>query len=270
VVRLIVVIPKPEKTSAKYLEIIFNTMKFEQYAIATPQLTVPQISEYKIPLPSKDIQKKIVAEIEAIERKDVDIQKKINDLNKQITNIRENIKAGTKKLGDLCTYSGARINGKLLTSKNYIGVDNILQNTAGKVDSNFVPSQGNATEYRAGDILLSNIRPYLKKIWYADIQGGASNDVLVLQTKTECNSKYIYYHLKRDAFFTYEMQGKKGLKMPRGDKQHILKYDIPCPSLPEQQKIVAEIEKLEKEIQNLQRQQEQMKIQKEQILKKYL
>ncbi|GHT79330.1 restriction endonuclease [Spirochaetia bacterium] len=251
------------KNQAKNIEELASGMTY-------PEISKAIISEYQIPLPPMDIQKKIVVEIEAVEKEDADIQGKIGGLNKQITNILGGIKAEIKKLGDLCTYSETRINCKLLTSKNYVGVDNILQNTAAKIDSNFVPSKGNATEYMKGDILLSNIRPYLKKIWYADTQGGSSNDVLVLQTKMEYNSKYIYYHLKSDAFFNYEMQAVKGIKMPRGDKQHILKYPIPCPPLPEQQKIVAKIEKLETEIQNLQNQQEQMKNQKEQILRKYL
>jgi type I restriction enzyme M protein len=238
--------------------------------LGVPKLALKRIESMTIPLPPIDIQKKIVAEIEVVEKQMADIQEKIGGLNKQITIIRENIKAGTKKLSDLCTYSETRINAEFLTCKNYVGVDNILQNTAGKIDSNFVPSKGTATKYMKGDILLSNIRPYLRKIWYADTQGGSSNDVLVLQTKTEYNSKYIYYHLKSDDFFDYEMQAVKGMKMPRGDKQHILKYSIPCPSLPEQQKIVTEIEKLETKIQNLQKQQAKMENQKEQILKKHL
>ncbi|GHS86566.1 hypothetical protein FACS1894201_07470 [Bacteroidia bacterium] len=80
----------------------------------------------------------------------------------------------------------------------------------------------------------------------------------------------IYYNLKKDAFFDYEIQGKKGLKMPRGDKQHILQYSIPVPSLAEQQKIVFEIEKIETQIAELEQQLAEIPKQKEAILKKYL
>ena len=168
-------------------------------------------------------------------------------------------------------YAEKRINYNLLTSETYVGVDNLLQNTLGKVDSNFVPESGTSTEYKIGDILLSNIRPYLKKIWFADNNGGSSNDVLVLQkTDENVDSKYIYYTLRQDEFFDYEMLKPKGLKMPRGDKQHIMDYKIPLPPLSVQQKIVSEIEKMEVQIKILESEIPEIQKQKEAVLKTYL
>ena len=172
---------------------------------------------------------------------------------------------------ELCKYSDKRVDSLSLTAKNYIGVDNILQNMAGKTDSSFVPNSGTVTEYKSGDILLSNIRPYLKKIWYANNNGGCSNDVLVLQITTQdVNSKFIYYTLKQDVFFDYEMLKPKGLKMPRGDKQHILDYKIILPSLDKQQKIVSEIEKIEKQIEILEQELSEIPSKKVEVLHKHL
>nr|WP_317472168.1 restriction endonuclease subunit S [Bacteroides hominis (ex Liu et al. 2022)]MDV6177112.1 restriction endonuclease subunit S [Bacteroides hominis (ex Liu et al. 2022)] len=108
------------------------------------------------------------------------------------------------------------------------------------------------TEYKPEDILISNIRPYLKKIWFADKKGGCSKDVLVLRSADTSKylPKYIFYMLRRDAFFDYVMEGKKGIKMPRGNKEDILKYRIPIPSINEQKRIVSQIEALEMEINN--------------------
>ena len=186
-------------------------------------------------------------------------------------NILKNINGEQKKLRDVCKYAEKRINSILLTSETYVGVDNLLQNMLGKVDSNFVPDSGKSTEYKMGDILVSNIRPYLKKIWFAENTGGSSNDVLVLQKKDEnVHSRYIYYALRQDEFFEYEMLKPKGLKMPRGDKQHIMDYKIPFPSLSEQQKIVSEIEKIEAKIKILGNEIAEIPKQKEAVLKKYL
>ncbi|HFG0471792.1 N-6 DNA methylase [Flavobacterium psychrophilum] len=229
------------------------------------------INDIKIPLPPLDIQQKIVAEIEVLEAKEKKAKEAVEELKERVTSIINNLKGATKKLRDVCKYSETRIKSGLLTSKNYIGVDNMLQNTAGKIDSNFVPDSGTSTEYNAGNILLSNIRPYLKKIWFADNNGGSSGDVLVLQNvNSSVDSKYIYYHLKQDNFFDFEMQGVKGIKMPRGDKQHIMDFKIPLPPLSEQQKIVSEIEKIEAKITTLETEIASIPKQKEAILKKYL
>jgi type I restriction enzyme M protein len=229
------------------------------------------INEIQIPLPPLEIQQKIVTEIEMLETKEIETKKKITKGKEDIADILTSIKGEFKKIRQLCKYSGKRIDNTLLTPKNYIGVDNMLQNMAGKVDSVFVPTSGTATEYNIGDILLSNIRPYLKKIWYADNNGGSSNDVLVLQiTEEDIDSKYVFYSLKQDKFFDYEMLTTKGVKMPRGDKQHILDYKIIIPPLSKQQEIVCEIEKIEVQIHDMQNELEQLSIQKGLVLKKYL
>jgi type I restriction enzyme M protein len=268
------IIRAKENVMPKYLFQLLNSVLRQQIRDLGTGSNINNLSgiinEVKIPLPPKEIQEKIVAEIEVLEKKEEKAKEKIEEFKEQITNIHADVNAELKKLVDLCEYSTTRINCELLTSKNYVGVDNILQNTEGKIESDFVPDKGTATEYLERDILLSNIRPYLKKIWYADNCGGSSNDVLVLRTKTEYNSKYIYYYLKQDAFFDYEMQATKGVKMPRGDKQHILQYQIPVPPLSDQQKIVAEIEKLEAQINELEQQLAEIPKKKEQILKKYL
>ncbi|MCB5984525.1 restriction endonuclease subunit S [Flavobacterium psychrophilum] len=238
---------------------------------ANPKLMNNVMAAIQIPLPSLDIQQKIVAEIEVLEAKEKKAKEAVEELKERVTSIINNLKGATKKLRDVCKYSETRIKSGLLTSKNYIGVDNMLQNTAGKIDSNFVPDSGTSTEYNAGNILLSNIRPYLKKIWFADNNGGSSGDVLVLQNvNSSVDSKYIYYHLKQDNFFDFEMQGVKGIKMPRGDKEHIMDFKIPLPPLSEQQKIVSEIEKIEAKITTLETEIASIPKQKEAILKKYL
>jgi len=229
------------------------------------------INDIKIPFPPKEVQEKIVSEIEGLEKKENEAKEKIKNGKKEIEDIINNIKGDYKKIRELCKYSDKKIDSKSLTPNNYIGVDNLLQNMIGKINSNFVPESGTATEYNVGDILLSNIRPYLKKIWYADNNGGSSNDVLVLKKSVESvDSKYIYYNLKHDKFFDYEMQLTKGLKMPRGDKQHILDYKIPFPPLSEQQKIVSKIEKIEVQIAELEQQLCKIPQEKEAVLKKYL
>src|SRR5690606_16247707 len=104
-------------------------------------------------------------------------------------------------------------------------------------------------KYEIGNILIGNIRPYLKKIWFATNKGGTNGDVLVVQISEEntqtINPKYLYYHLSSDDFFDFNMQYAKGAKMPRGNKDKILEYQIPIPSLKEQERIVSILDKFD-------------------------
>ena len=151
-----------------------------------------------------------------------------------------------KTLGEIAAYSKSRISFDKLDENNYVGVDNLLQNRAGKMQSNYVPTSGNLTEFREGDILIGNIRPYLKKIWQADSTGGTNGDVLVIRSCHESIlPRYLYQILADENFFEYNMQHAKGAKMPRGNKDAIMKYRLPIPSLNEQTRIVSVLDKFD-------------------------
>lgn len=144
-----------------------------------------------------------------------------------------------KMLGEVAEYSKSRISSDQLDKTNYVGVDNLLQNRAGKTESIYVPMEGNLTGYYKHDILIGNIRPYLKKIWLADRIGGTNGDVLVIHvTAKTVNSQYLFQILTDERFFSYNMQHAKGAKMPRGNKDKIMEYPIPIPPLLVQAEIV--------------------------------
>ena len=131
-----------------------------------------------------------------------------------------------KKLSDIAVYSEDRVSASSLTQTNYIGIDNLLPEMKGRTESEYTPDTGNTVGFGKGDILLGNIRPYFKKIWLSDIQGGCSPDVLVIRSIAGNDTEFIFASLAKDDFFTFDMAGKKGSKMPRGDKDHIMRYPI--------------------------------------------
>ena len=134
----------------------------------------------------------------------------------------------TISLKKVAKYSEARIPIKDVTINNFVTTDNLLQNKLGITKATSLPPQdGNMTAYFKNNILVGNIRPYLKKIWFADRDGGNSADVLTIQVDTKHNPKFIYYALYRDDFFEHMMKGSKGTKMPRGDKTQIMDFTIP-------------------------------------------
>lgn len=151
------------------------------------------------------------------------------------------------KLYNVCDYVTERIDSQSLTTSNYISTENMLPNKEGVTHANNIP-KGNVVAYNKGDILISNIRPYFKKIWQANINGGCSSDVLCIRAKSIVYSKFLFYLLSQQSFFDYVMSGAKGCKMPRGDKQQIMQWDIELPRLNEQTIIANTLSSLDDKI----------------------
>lgn len=153
-------------------------------------------------------------------------------------------------LNAILDFSDTRINLKSLNKDTYISTENMLFDKRGVESISKLPIGTNVTQFLKGDILISNIRPYLKKIWMADRDGGCSNDVLCLRAKENDLQFFALNILWNDAFFDYVMQGAKGTKMPRGDKNWIMNYQIVLPTntileqFAEKKKYVNELAKL--------------------------
>lgn len=141
------------------------------------------------------------------------------------------------KLSDICFYAKGKVNVSGLTDADYISTENMLPNKGGITTASSLPSTIQTQAYKKDDVLVSNIRPYFKKIWFADFDGGCSNDVLVFRAKEGTDARFLYYVLADDAFFDYSTATSKGTKMPRGDKTAIMQYEVPHFNLPIQKKI---------------------------------
>ena len=132
------------------------------------------------------------------------------------------------KLNDIAEFVTDKISSSSISLDRYVTTDSLLQNRRGRETAQNLPPMPCAlTHYRQGDVLVANIRPYLKKVWYADSEGGCSSDVLVFRAKNGHCSSFLYTVLMQDAFFNYAMSGAKGSKMPRGDKDQIMRYELP-------------------------------------------
>ena len=141
------------------------------------------------------------------------------------------------KLGDVAEFSSARVSSAKLDCKNYVSTENMLQDFQGVIVAKSVPNETNVISFTCGDILISNIRPYLKKVWKAAFNGGCSSDVFVLHATDAVAKDYLYYAVANDKFINYVMSGAKGVKMPRGDKNQMRTYQLSLPSIQEQHKI---------------------------------
>lgn len=129
-------------------------------------------------------------------------------------------------LGDLCFFVHETCDCSFVDPETYVSTDSMLPDKAGITQAESIPSTGTVSKYQPKDVLLSNIRPYFKKIWQSTRNGTCSNDVLVIRAKDERISDYLFALLSENRFFDHVMLGSKGTKMPRGDKEQILTYTI--------------------------------------------
>lgn len=139
----------------------------------------------------------------------------------------------TIELDSICRY---RTESVPVDSLPYVTTESMLPNKAGIAAKASEPISGKARLFQKGDTLVSNIRPYFKKIWQADCDGCCSADVLVFEP-SNCDADYLYLLLSNDVFFSYMVSTVKGTKMPRGDKSAIMHYTLEYMNADEQRAI---------------------------------
>lgn len=154
------------------------------------------------------------------------------------------------ELCSICSYRREKIETSRLSLDEYVSTENMLQNRGGITKAASLPTTSSTQAYKKGDILVSNIRPYFKKIWKATHDGGCSNDILVFVAKDTCNTDFLYYVLSDDSFFDYATATSKGTKMPRGDRSAIMQYQVPIFDMETQQKIGASLQFIDAKICN--------------------
>jgi type I restriction enzyme S subunit len=232
----------------EYLMMWFERSEFDREACfhavggVRGSLEWEDFEDMQLPVPPISKQREIVKEYNTIQKRIELNQQMIEKLEETAQAIYkqwfvegidlENLPEGWRvgKVEDLCEYSSQRISINELSLDSYISTENMLQNRAGVVEANNLPTTGSVIRFDIGNILISNIRPYFKKIWLASFSGGCSNDVLCFTPKENVSPLYLYQIFEKDNFFDYVMAGSKGTKMPRGDKKWIMNYDTFIPS----------------------------------------
>lgn len=206
---------------------------------AIPRIVLKDFKRMPIRYPSIEDQRKITLIFEAIDAK-IDLNNRINDnladiiqsvYQNRFSSTRSDVTAGV--LADICSYSKDKVPVLDLNNSNYYSTENMQSDKKGAVDAATLPTIAQTTKCRKGDVLISNIRPYFKKIVYCQFDCGCSTDVLCFCPKESALSAFLFSTLYADHFFDFMAAGAKGTKMPRGDKQQIMTYPIYLPSADE-------------------------------------
>lgn len=204
-----------------------------------PSQTQRALNRLRLPVPPLEVQREIVRILDAFT--ELEARKKQYEYYHHLL-IDSSNDSRTLPLGTVAAYSTERVDSVLLDENNFVGVDNLLPEKRGKKAAEYAPNTATLTKFAEGDVLIGNIRPYLRKIWLASNTGGASGDVLVLRIKeafqSELLDEYFYYLLSSENFFHFNIANSKGSKMPRGDKKAILRYNLVIPPIDHQLRTV--------------------------------
>lgn len=230
------------KIYPKYLFAVLRSREIQQQIYNTnvgdviPHFKKQFLDQLLIPIPERSIQEPI-GDLYYVLSLKAERNKKINDnLSEMLQSIYQqkfcysDDGEGCGVLADICDYSKDRISVSALSVSNYYSTENMLPGKAGAVDASNLPTIAHTTKCKKGDVLISNIRPYFKKIIYCQSDCGCSTDVLCFTPKSSNLSAYLFSTLYADRFFDFMVAGSKGTKMPRGDKQQIMTYTVHVPS----------------------------------------
>ena len=221
-----------------YLYYLLLSLHLNERRIGTsqPLLTQNILNNIEVDVPALHIQKKISSILGSFDEK---IQLN-NEINKNLADLVQTLYKeqfsdicsadNTGMLSDLCSYSKDKISVSKLNFNTYYSTENMLPNKAGIAEATNLPKTQQTTFCREGDTLISNIRPYFKKILYCDKECGCSSDVLCFTPTHPRYAAYLFNTLYADNFFAFMIAGSKGTKMPRGDKQQIMTYPLIIPS----------------------------------------
>ena len=201
-----------------------------------PSINTKLLGEVEIALPDLNNQKRIAAVLSSLDDKIENNQKLNDNLADLLQSIYQGrfsndiLAANQGVLSDICSYSTDKVAVSELNVRTYFSTENMLSGKAGSTEATSLPTTSQTTACHKGDTLISNIRPYFKKIVYCEDNCGCSTDVLCFTPSQPCYSAYLFSTLYADKFFAFMVAGSKGTKMPRGDKQQIMTYPVVLPS----------------------------------------
>ena len=227
-----------ELCNTRYLCYLLNSMDLSGYVTgsAQPKLNQANLNAVTLFLPSITVQERIVECLYLFDKK-IAVNQKINDnLAELLQTVYQDrfgdVSAATEQgmLSDICSYSRDRVAVSELNTSTYFSTENMLPGKAGSTDASSLPTIPQTTACHKGDTLISNIRPYFKKIVYCEGRCGCSTDVLCFTPVQPKYAAYLFSTLYADKFFAFMVAGSKGTKMPRGDKQQIMAYPVALPS----------------------------------------
>ena len=241
-----------DKILPKYMLYMLEHINISNWASLAnpPSISREAVLDQKIPLPSLEVQKRIVNELDGY----IQI---VNSAQRIIKNyfptLPVNNNWGAVKLRELFEVVTDLIDPQSCDgSVNYIGLENIESNTGkliGQIECSYQNIKSTKRKFSKGDVLYGKLRPSLNKVVFATIDGICSTDIIVLRPKLKTVIPEFYSILLRNSDFnTMVLNGCSGGQLPRVDVDYLLNLPIPQVPVEEQQLLLDQIQNEKKMI----------------------
>jgi len=272
----------------KYLDYFFFLNQEMIYlcgrGVAQKNLDMEAFNALPIPLPPLDVQKKIVAEIETLEKKEEKAKGEVEKLQSSVSSIIEKARGTKTKLQVITTKigSGATPLGGEGVYKSegitFIRSQNVydgyfVENGLAYIDEEQAKKLEGVTVVK-NDILFNITGASIARCCVVEdkyLPARVNQHVSIIRTNEKALPKYVQLMLVSKEYKDRLLQIGEGATSRQAiTKSQLENFKIPLPALSEQQKIVSEIEKIESKITAFEKELTGLSEQKAAVLKRYL
>jgi len=232
--------------------------------VAQPNINAKELCRLKVPVPSLDVQRRVVARLEEITAK-IEHAKKLREealketekiMQTTLHQIFSNPEQKGWKLSTLEEVAPIQSNSIQSLDPdrlyNYISLEHIESNTGRLI--NFAPTPGaeiksSKIAFTREHVLYGKLRPYLNKVFVPDFDGICTTELVpLLPRKETITREFLAWQLRSPQFVNYAMSNLTGTRMPRISLEALKNAKVAIPPIDEQIRIAALLDKLQNQI----------------------
>jgi type I restriction enzyme M protein len=270
--------------STKLMFLFLKSIQIDLYILqkgqAQPHVYASDIEKIKIPLPNKEIQEKIIAEIEALEQKEKERKEELDSLQNEMWQMLRNSFAAAprKKLLEAATLERGRFSFRPRNAPHlyrngtypFIQTGDVASSKQGKINySQTLNDEGlKVSRLFEPETILITIAANIGNTAILDYQACFPDSIVSIRPNADVNIYYLEYFLRTQKDYLNEIapqQAQKNLNLER-----LRPLPVAVPSIIEQEQIINIIKIIEARITELETSLLGITEEKKETLDKYL
>lgn len=257
---------KDEDINSKYLYYKLKALECSiinmQSGGGVPTINTKKVGSLEIPLPPIEVQTEIVRILDKFTSLEAELEAELDCRKRQYEYYRDKLlsfdnvggqEVEWKKMSEVCLKT-SKINWKLVEGEyKYIDLSSVDRDNH-KISDCTIINKENAPSraqqvVKTGDILFGTTRPTLMRFCYIpkEYDGEVcSTGYCVIRVNNEMiNSHFAYHFLFTQKFQEYVEGHQKGASYPAISNKDVMSFELPIPSLQEQEQIATILDRFE-------------------------
>lgn len=257
---------KDEDINSKYLYYKLKALECSiinmQSGGGVPTINTKKVGSLEIPLPPIEVQTEIVRILDKFTSLEAELEAELDCRKRQYEYYRDKLlsfdnvggqEVEWKKMSEVCLKT-SKINWKLVEGEyKYIDLSSVDRDNH-KISDCTIINKENAPSraqqvVKTGDILFGTTRPTLMRFCYIpkEYDGEVcSTGYCVIRVNNEMiNSHFAYHFLFTQKFQEYVEGHQKGASYPAISNKDVMSFELPIPSLQEQERIATILDRFE-------------------------